>query len=188
MSNKYDGRDRHLRMQTMAYAAFAAIALSSAAFGQFGDPAELEPDPISLKLEMDITAVQEGLESIRRPVLEELQKRRELARQSGDLHRLEQATKDITEFEKSDKLPATLKAAKPELAKQFRKSYEEILQRMVDHFNAAIQEYTRQDRVDAAKAVERQLEKFKASVRSPLPSWAKDAKNRPSRKRRVRRR
>ena len=175
--------------KSMAFAAIAAIALSTVVLGQDQDlVSTLERDPVALNLLKDIATFNAGLKTIRRPVNEQLRKTRQEAQARGDLHKLEAATQDINAFENSDKLPATFKAAKPELTKQFRRGYEELLEKMVNDFKVTIQEYTRQDKVTEAKAVEELLEKFKAAVRTPPPSWKNDAKKQPSRKRRKGRR
>jgi hypothetical protein len=176
-----------MRSKTMAYASIAVIVLSSAVLGQDQDQGTSENDLVGQQLLEDIAMFNADLETIKKPVLEELRRRRQVAQKSGDLHNLKEATEDIAAFEKSDKLPPTLMATKPELTKQYRKSQEELNEQMENDFKTAIQGYTRQDKMSEAKAVEERLEKFKASCRSAPPCGVKDAQHRPARKRRRRR-
>ena len=72
--------------KSMAYASIAAIALSSVVSGQDQDlGSTFERDPVALKLQQDIATFNAGLETIRRPVHEQLRKRRQEAQGRGDL-------------------------------------------------------------------------------------------------------
>lgn len=171
-------------LKAIAYVVVPAIALSGAAFGQGEDknkndgsdgtlaPYESEfktdeSDPVLEKLKKDIAKYQAGLEANRDPIRKELEKRKEAAKNSGVLKKLAEATLDIEAFDECDKLPATLLATKPELAKQFRKKKEQLQQQMIRDFETAIKEYTRLGKLPEATGVKSSLEEFKASLRTP---------------------
>ena len=169
----------HLSMMLKAigFVVIAAIALSGAAFGQEqegGNNVKSNDilgigDPVFEKLLQNIDKFNASLEAVRTPIRQELEKRKQEAQKSGVLRKLEEATKDVEAFEKSDKLPATLMATKPDLMKQFRKGKEQVQQQMVNDFKMAIREYTRLDKAAEAKATEERLEQFKSSLRAPPP-------------------
>jgi hypothetical protein len=119
-----------------------------------------------------------GLETVRKPVREELQQRKEEAQKSGVLRKLEEATQDIAAFEKSDKLPGTLLATKPELAKQFRTGKEQLHQQMIRGLEAAIQDYTRLDKLADAAVIREKLGEYKATLRAPPPTQKKKVRRR----------
>lgn len=161
----------------LVYALIAVVALSGTSFGQDqergseGESGELGiGDPILLKLLQDFDKLKVGLEAARKPVREELQRRKEVAQKTGVLRKLEEATQDIAAFESSDKLPATLMAAKPELTKQFRKGKEQAQEKMIRDYEAAIKAYTHEDKIAEANVVKERLETFKASLRAPPPA------------------
>jgi len=182
-------------LKAIAYVVIPAIALSGAAFGQESDknkdngsdgtlapyeslPKPDDSDPVLEKFKKDVAKYEAGLEANRDPIRKELEKRKEAAKNSGVLKKLAEATLDIEAFDACDKLPATLLATKPELAKQFRKGKEQVQRQMIRGYEAAIKEYTRLGKLPDATAVKTALEEFKASLRSP-PS-----KQQPRRRRR----
>jgi len=174
----------HLSMmlKAIAFVVIAVIALSSAVSGQeqergsnVGSDGTLDPqpvaveesDPVLVKIQKGIAKFEASLEGVRTPIRQELEKRKEEAKKSGVLRKLEEATKDAEAFEKSDKLPATLMAIKPELMKQFRKGKDEAQKQMIKDYEAGIKGYTLAGKIPNATAVKQVLEEFKASLRSP---------------------
>jgi hypothetical protein len=169
----------HLSMMLKAigFVVTAVIVLSSGVSGQEqegGSNVESNDilgigDPVLEKLLQNINKFKAGLEAVRTPIRQELEKRTQEAQKSGVLRKLEEATKDAEAFEKGDKLPATLMATKPDLMKQFRKGKEQVQQQMVNDFKTAIKEYTRLNKAAEAKATEERMEEFRASLRAPPP-------------------
>jgi len=172
----------HLSMmlKAIAYVVTAAIALSSAVSAQDkeSDGTLGIGDPIWQKLLQDMEKYDAGLEAVRNPIRQELEKRKQEAQKTGVLRKLEEATKDVEAFENCDKLPGTLMASKPELTKQFRNGREKVQKQMILDFEAAIKDYTRLGNLAAAAAVKEGLEKFKGSLRSPPSTQKKKIRHR----------
>ena len=161
----------------------AAIALSGAVLGQeqkaatvnsndilgpYDSPPKVdEGDPVLVKIKNGVAKFETSLEAVRKPIREELEKRKLEAQKSGVLRKLNEATLDVAAFEASDKLPATLMATKPELTKQFRKGKEEAQKQMIKDYEAGIKGYTLAGKIPDATAVKQVLEEFKASLRTP---------------------
>lgn len=161
----------------------AAIALSGAVLGQeqkaatvnsndilgpYDSPPKVdEGDPVLVKIKNGVAKFETSLEAVRKPIREELEKRKLEAQKSGVLRKLNEATLDVAAFEASDKLPATLMATKPELTKQFRKGKEEVQKQMIKDYEAGIKGYTLAGKIPDATAVKQVLEEFKASLRTP---------------------
>jgi hypothetical protein len=170
-----------MTLKAIACVVTLAIAFPSAVSGQEqegGSTVESDGtlgigDPVLLKLLQNIEKFNAGLEAVRNPIRQELEKRKQEAQKSGVLRKLEEATQDVAAFEKSDKLPATLLATKLELTKQFRKGKEQVQKQMIKDYEAAIQEYTRLGKRADAMAVKEGLAAFKASLRSPAPTQIK---------------
>jgi hypothetical protein len=172
-----------MMLTTIATAVIAVIALSSVVAGQeqkgatvnsndilgpYDSPPKVdEGDPVLLKIQTGVAKFEAGLEAARKPIREELEKRKQEAQKSGVLRKLDEATVDIAAFEASDKLPATLMAIKPELTKKFRKDKEEAQKQMIKDYEAGIKGYTLLGKIPDATVVKKVLEEFKASLRAP---------------------
>jgi hypothetical protein len=154
---------RVIMTKSAASVALAAAVLMHAAFGQ-DRASDDNVDPVALKLQKAKAAYEAELKKLQMPVLKELDKIKQKARESGDLEKLVAAKEATAAFEKSNKLPDRLPA------KQFRNSYARLRDQIERALVEAKQAYTSNGKVEEAIRVAKDLEKFRAAAWDPRPT------------------
>lgn len=126
-----------------------------------------ETDPIELKLIEAKKQYDSALEKVRHSVVEALDKKLAASKKVGDLKAVTAVQSEISAIDKLGKMPQSIPT------KGFDSQIRLARIRMEEAFTDAIRQYTKADKIELAKAVQQELDAFKAAPPS-LTSVTKD--------------
>ena len=116
-----------------------------------------DDDPIKNKLDTAKEEYDKEVDKVFEELLALLKQKQAAAKKAGNLQNLEQVEAEIDAFEKDEVLPRSVST------RAYEKAMGRVCKKMEDAYIIARKEYTQADKIDEAKALDRELEQFKAS-------------------------